>query len=73
MGWVASVMHSFPFWYKPTSLGFTLIMADGLAQMCCLYVGYSHYNKKILLQQKKNCCNNIEVIAIVYVKCCNKI
>ena len=31
-----------------------------------------HYNKKCLLQ-KKNCCNNIEVIAIVYAKCCNKI
>ena len=32
-----------------------------------------HYNKKCLLQQQKNRCNNIEVIAIVYVKCCNKI
>ena len=32
-----------------------------------------HYNKKYLLQQKKNRCNNIEVIAIVYAKCCNKI
>ena len=38
-----------------------------------------HCNKKCLLQQKmfitttKNCCNNIEVIAIVYAKGCNKI
>ena len=29
--------------------------------------------KKCLLQRKKNRCNNIRVIAIVYEKCCNKI
>ena len=29
--------------------------------------------KKCLLQRKKNRCNNIRVIAIVYDKCCNKI
>ena len=29
--------------------------------------------QKMLLQQKKNCCNSIEVIAIVYAKCCNEI
>ena len=31
-----------------------------------------HYNKKCLLQQKKYY-YNIEVIVIVYAKCCNKI
>ena len=28
---------------------------------------------KIVYYNKKSCCNNIEVIAIVYAKCCNKI
>ena len=28
---------------------------------------------KNVYYNKKNCCNNIEVIAIVYAKCCNKI
>ena len=29
--------------------------------------------QKIFITKKKNHCNNIEVIAIVYEKCCNKI
>ena len=32
-----------------------------------------YYNKKCLLQKTKKFCNNIEVIAIVYAKGCNKI
>ena len=43
------------------------------AKLCPINVGL-HYNKKCLLQKKKkNRCNNIEIIAIVYEKCCNKI
>ena len=35
--------------------------------------GLEPLQQKMFLQKKKNRCNNIEIIAIVYEKCCNKI
>ena len=39
----------------------------------CLLKKGTLQQKNVYYNKKKNRCNNIEVIAIVYAKCCNKI